>query len=157
MKSAIKIDKLTMIIAGIFMILLVALSLYLISNVEREKGQGEVFVLEIIDGDTFKMSDGTTIRLLCVNTPEEDDDSGNYERAAKFLESLVLYQDVRLEEGETLDKTDKYDRELRFVYVNSSTTPGKEIFVNKEIIRLGFSHVYDYGDDDGECWEMVGE
>jgi len=155
MKPISKSNKFTIVIAVIFIIILVALSLYLISNAEKEKGQGDVFVLDIIDGDTFRMSDRTTIRLLCVNTPEEDDDSGNYERATKFLESLVLYQDVRLVEGETLDKTDKYNRELRFVYVNSATS-NEEIFVNKEIIRLGFSEIYSYQDEDGECERIVG-
>lgn len=155
MKPINKRDKLIMILAGIFIIILVALGLHLISNTEKEKGQGDVFVLDVIEGDTFKMSDGTTIRLLCVNIPEEDDDSGNYERATKFLESLVLYQDVRLEQGETLDKTDKYNRELRFVYVDSPTLE-KEIFVNKEIIRLGFSEIYSHQDEDGGCERMVG-
>ena len=156
MKQAIKTDKLAMIIAGIFLIIIVVLALYLISKGEKEKGQGDLFVLDIIDGDTFKMSDGTIIRLLCVNTPEADDDSGNYKRATKFLESLVLFQDVRLEQGETLDKTDKYNRELRFVYVASPTLGQDEIFVNKEIIRLGFSEVYAYQDEEGECERIVG-
>jgi len=60
---------------------------------------------------------------------------------------------VRLEQGETLNKTDKYERTLAFVYVNNL---GKEVFVNKMIIEAGFSDVYLYGDEEGECEGMVG-
>ena len=114
-----------MIIATIFLFLVVAFALWIIYTVEYEKGEGELFVIDVIDGDTFKMSDNTVVRMLCINTPEADEP--NYERAAKFLESLILYKEVRLVEGDTLNSTDKYGRELRFVYVDTSAG---EVFVN---------------------------
>ncbi|MCK5624772.1 thermonuclease family protein [Candidatus Pacearchaeota archaeon] len=64
-----------------------------------------------------------------------------------------MYKEVRLEQGETLNKTDKYQRTLAFVYVNNL---GKQVFVNKLIIDSGFSDVYSYGDYDGECGWVVG-
>ena len=133
------------------LIILIGFALYLVYTIEVEKGEGEEFVREVIDGDTFKMNTGDSIRLLCVNTPEQDEEG--YERAMDFLESLVLYKEVRLEQAETLNKTDKYERTLAFVYVNNL---GKEVFVNKLIIDAGFSDVYTYGDDEGECDRMVG-
>jgi len=142
---------LIVILSVMLLIVLVSFAVYLIYTIEVEKGEGEEFVREVIDGDTFKMNTGDSIRLLCVNTPEQDEEG--YERATKFLESLVLYKEVRLEQAETLNKTDKYGRTLAFVYVNNL---GKEVFVNKMIIDAGFSNVYTYGDDYGECEGMVG-
>ena len=134
------------------LIILIGFALYLVYTIEVEKGEGEEFVREVIDGDTFKMNTGDSIRLLCVNTPEQDEEG--YERAMDFLESLVLYKEVRLEQAETLNKTDKYERTLAFVYVNNL---GKEVFVNKLIIDAGFSDVYTYGDEEGECdMKMLG-
>ena len=142
---------LIMILSVILVIVLVGFALYVIYTIEVEKGEGEEFVRDVIDGDTFKMNTGESIRLLCVNTPEQDEEG--YERATKFLESLVLYKEVRLEQAETLNKTDKYDRTLAFVYVNNL---GKEVFVNKLISAAGFSDVYTYGDEEGECEMTVG-
>ncbi len=139
------------ILAVILLITLISFALYLIYTIEVEKGEGEEFVREVIDGDTFKMNTGDSIRLLCVNTPEQDEEG--YERATKFLESLVLYKEVRLEQAETLNKTDKYERTLAFVYVNNL---GKHVLVNKLIIDSGFSDVYDYADEEGECVRKVG-
>lgn len=139
------------ILSVMLLILLISFALYLFYTLEREKGEGEEFVRDVIDGDTFKMNTGDSIRLLCVNTPEQDEEG--YERATKFLESLVLYKEVRLEQAETLNKTDKYERTLAFVYVNNL---GKQVFVNKLIIDAGFSDVYTYGDEEGECERMVG-
>ena len=142
---------LIVILSIMLLIVLVSFAVYLIYTIEVEKGEGEEFVREVIDGDTFKMNTGESIRLLCVNTPEQDEEG--YERATKFLESLVLYKEVRLEQGETLNKTDKYERTLAFVYVNNL---GKEVFVNKLIIDAGFSDVYTYGDEEGECEGIFG-
>ena len=142
---------LIVILSVMLLIVLVSFAVYLIYTIEVEKGEGEEFVRDVIDGDTFKMNTGDSIRLLCVNTPEQDEEG--YERATKFLESLVLYKEVRLEQGETLNKTDKYERTLAFVYVNNL---GKEVFVNKLIIDAGFSDVYTYGDEEGECEGIFG-
>ncbi len=142
---------LIVILSVILLIILVSFSLYLAYTMEAEKGEGEEFVMDVIDGDTFKMNTGDSIRLLCVDTPEQDEEG--YERAMKFLESLILYKEVRLEQAETLNRTDRYGRTLAFVYVDNL---GKEVFVNKIIVEAGFSDVYAYGDEVGECLGKVG-
>ena len=142
---------LIVIFSVIFLIIVVGFGLYLIYTIEVQKGEEEEFVIDVIDGDTFKMNTGDSIRLLCVNTPEKDEE--DHKRATKFLESLVLYKEVRLEQGETLNKTDKYGRTLAFVYIDNL---GKDVFVNKLIIDAGFSDVYDYGDEEGECERKLG-
>lgn len=146
-----KHHKLYVIFTSIILLcLLVGISLFLVADYNGQNGEGEVFVVKIIDGDTLELSDGTKVRLLCVNTPEQGEEG--YERAKKFLEALTLYKKLRLEKGETLDEVDKYSRNLRFVYV---TLNDKEIFINKEIVRLGFGDFYDYMDEEGECSEKI--
>lgn len=147
------LHKNTIIITVSIIIIIAVLTLgfWLIVNYETEGMPEEgPYVLEVIDGDTFKMSDSSTIRLLCVDTPEKGEEG--CDRATKFLESLVLYRNVKLIEGQTLDKIDKYQRDLRFVYVNTSKG---EIFVNEEIVRLGFGELYGYGDDESECESKI--
>jgi endonuclease YncB( thermonuclease family) len=141
-----------MFVAVLVIIVALSFGIYLISIYEHDGKLGDgPYVLEVLDGDTFKMSDGSIIRLLCVDTPEKGEE--DYHRASKFLESLVLYRDVRLEKPETLDEVDKYNRDLRFVYVD---TPAGEVFVNEEIIRLGFGDMYTYQDSEGECVRTLG-
>jgi len=146
-----KTDTKIFIIAVISAFLLVALGLWLIVNVNSDKSDADVFVFNVIDGDTFRMSDNTIVRLLCVNTAEIG--TAGADRATKFLESLVLDKEVRLVEGETLDKIDRYNRDLRFVYVMNGD---KEVFVNKAIFDLGFSDLYEYKDPQSECKDKLG-
>ena len=150
MKSKTK-TTIIVILSVILLIILVSFSLYLLYTINVEKGEGEEFVIDVIDGDSFKMNTGDSIRLLCVDTPEQDEEG--YERAMKFLESLILYKEVRLEQAETLNRTDRYGRTLAFVYVDNL---GKEVFVNKMIVEAGFSDVYAYGDEEGECLGILG-
>ena len=126
----------------------IVIGLYLIINYEEKKNSNDL-VVEITDGDTFVIENKTIIRLLCVNTPEKGEEG--YSEAKEFLQSLIFYKEVKLIEPKTLNKTDKYGRELRFVYVEINK---KEVFVNKEILEFGFGKYYPYEDKKKEC-EMV--
>ncbi len=98
----------------------------------------------VIDGDTFVLQNGEIIRLICVDTPEENQEG--YTSAKLFLESLVLDREVRLEAD--IDDKDSYGRLLRYVYVNQS---GTEVFVNQEIVKYGFGKVFPYGNNTRLC------
>lgn len=91
-------------------------------------------ITSVVDGDTLDSSLGK-IRLLGVNTPEKGEQG--YEQASNYLKQLenktVLVERV----GENKDK---YSRLLRYVFYNG-------LFVNKEILALGFAHYYAYDDD----------
>ncbi len=102
--------------------------------------------IKIIDGDTFELANQDTIRLLCVDTPEQGEEG--YDEAINFLSSLILYQEVRLESS--LDDKDSYGRLLRFVYVQDET--GEEIFVNQEIISQEYGELFPYGNN--SCSEI---
>ena len=132
-------------------IALIILALYLIT-IYKNPGGGKSgaegnYVSEIIDGDTFKMSNGEIVRLLCVDTPEKG--KQGYEEAGSFLASLIWDKEVRLIRSNESEDKDKYGRSLRFVYVENS---GEEIFVNKEIVDSGYGSLFIYENE--SCGEI---
>ena len=70
------------------------------------------FIDRVIDGDTVE-SNGTSIRLLGINTPERGE--MYYLEAKEFLESLVLNETVRLEYGK--EREERYGRTLAYLYM----------------------------------------
>lgn len=82
-------------------------------------------VTKIIDGDTFLIEGGYSVRMLGIDADERDHPC--YEQAKDRLEELILNKDVRLEKG-TEDK-DQWCRYLRYVWVgdtNIGSTLAKE-------------------------------
>lgn len=91
-------------------------------------------VTRVIDGDTIEVEiDGEEyrVRYIGIDTPERGEPY--YEEARGANQKLVGGQEVRLERDVT--DRDKYDRLLRYVYVDG-------IFVNLELVRLGYARVY---------------
>ncbi len=99
-----------------------------------------VTVQRVLDGDTFKTTQGEKIRLLGINTPEIRHDTspaqpfGN--AAKKVLTRLIEGKQVRL--GFDKEKKDKYGRTLAHVYLRDG------LWVNAELVRLGMAHVYTF-------------
>ncbi len=94
-----------------------------------------LIVTEVEDGDTIVLSNGETVRLLGINAPER----GEYcsQEATERLKELVDGKKVRLESD--IEDRDMYNRLLRYVYVDNT-------FVNVEMVRGGYAHVYLYND-----------
>lgn len=91
----------------------------------------QVLVARVIDGDTIELQDGSRVRYLGIDTPE----SGEYyasEATAKNRE-LVEGKIVELQSGKR--DQDKYDRLLRYVYVDG-------VFVNAELVAQGYATAY---------------
>jgi len=109
----------------------------------NSNGSGEIGrVVNVIDGDTIDVEiDGFThrVRYVGVNTPERDEVC--YGEASQANRDLVDGKTVRLER-DTSD-TDRYDRLLRYVYVD-------DVFVNAELIRQGYAEVVLYEPDERE-------
>jgi|GEM_PF-927493 len=102
-------------------------------------------VTRVIDGDTFELSNGEKVRMICIDTPEQGEEG--YEEAKAYLESLVLNKIVRLEKD--VSEKDKYNRLLRYVYT-------EDLFVNKELVEEGYAEVFRYGEDVKRCGEIEG-
>ena len=84
--------------------------------------------VEIIDGDTFKLGNGDTVRLIGIDAPELSQPGGVLSR--EYLAHLFLGKPITLERGS--EDRDKYHRLLRFVYINN-------LCINEEMIRQGYA------------------
>ena len=91
-------------------------------------------ISRIIDGDTFELTTGQSIRLYGITCPEQ----GNpfYEEATDFTQNLTENQTVILEYEQGYE-SDKFDRLLVYVIVN-----GKNL--NIELARNGLAEVVIY-------------
>jgi micrococcal nuclease len=88
-------------------------------------------VVEVIDGDTIILENGSKIRLIGINTPEKG--YPYYIEAKERVKSLILFQNVRLESD--VEDKDDHNRLLRYVYVDN-------IFVNLWLVEEGYAHVF---------------
>lgn len=94
---------------------------------------------DVTDGDTIRLTDGSRVRLIGIDTPEV---SGPYTKAecfgreaSDFLARLLEPGDeVRLELDE--EHQDRYGRLLAYVYRESD-----DLFVNAELVRKGFARL----------------
>jgi micrococcal nuclease len=93
--------------------------------------QTKVTVARVIDGDTIELANGKKVRLLGIDAPEQG--QHYYEEAKEKLSKLVEGKEIVLEGDVT--NTDKNGRLLRYVFVDG-------LFVNLELIRLGFANTY---------------
>lgn len=113
----------------------------------------EVLVERVIDGDTLRLASGERVRLIGIDTPEMHESEKLYRdsrrsgqdaktiqalgrRSYAFTKKLVEGKTVRLEFD--VEKRDKYDRLLAYVYLPDGT------FVNAEIIKQGYASVMTY-------------
>lgn len=103
-------------------------------------------VAKITDGDTIKvMIDGKieTVRLANINTPESVDPRRPVEclgkEASVKMAELVTGKKVSLEPDTTQANKDRYERLLRFVFLEDGTDVGLEM------IRQGYAQSSPYG------------
>jgi len=96
-------------------------------------------VTKVIDGDTIMVkinNEEKSIRLIGINTPETNECFGK--EATERMKELVENKKVKLEADGTQDDKDKYDRLLRYIYLEDGT------FVNEQLIKDGLAKEYTY-------------
>ncbi|KQP65251.1 DUF2510 domain-containing protein [Nocardioides sp. Leaf285] len=76
-------------------------------------------VTRVVDGDTLELGDGTTVRLVGVDTPEVGECGS--EKATALLSRLVLGARVDLRRSD--EDRDRYGRLLRYVDLTSGPRP----------------------------------
>ncbi|NTW14708.1 MAG: thermonuclease family protein [Candidatus Moranbacteria bacterium] len=103
---------------------------------------GAFKVARVIDGDTIEIEGGERVRYIGMDTPESVTPGKPAEcfgkDASEWNAALVEGKMVRLEK-DTTDR-DQYGRLLRYVYAD-------DIFVNEELVRLGFAYATAYPPD----------
>jgi micrococcal nuclease len=104
---------------------------------------GQYAVLEVLDGDTIIVSmDGRpeTIRMIGLDTPETHHPNKPVQcfgqAAGDNLARLVGFNAVRLEADPLSQNRDRYDRLLRYVYLEDGT------LLNAKQIEQGFAFAY---------------
>lgn len=126
-----KREKSKYLLASIFFIFILSTIFYFVfynSVKDNSNDSNELKAIEVIDGDTFILSNNQYARLIGVNAPEKDE--LNYNKSKEFLESKIINQTIRLEYD--LDKRDNYGRLLVYVFVN-------ETFINKLLVKEGYA------------------
>ncbi|MBA7712120.1 hypothetical protein ES703_121090 [subsurface metagenome] len=92
----------------------------------------------VVDGDTIELSNGETVRLIGVDTPELHHPSRPVEyfatEAKVFVEQIASDCEVKLMFGK--ERRGKYGRLLAYVYLPDGT------FLNAEIIKQGYGFAY---------------
>jgi endonuclease YncB( thermonuclease family) len=105
--------------------------------------EGFVFAAEVVDGDTIRLADGSVVRYIGVDTPETVHPKKAVQcygkEASSFNRSLVEGMPVKLVRD--ISDTDKYDRLLRYVYLEDGT------FVNLALIAQGYAQAVTYPPD----------
>jgi len=98
-----------------------------------------VAVIKVIDGDTIVIEGGYRVRYIGIDTPEIHPRLEAYGiEARQANRQMVEGKRVRLEKD--VSETDRYDRLLRYVYV-------EDVFVNAELVRVGLARVISYPPD----------
>lgn len=102
-------------------------------------------VIKIIDGDTIDVEiEGKIqrVRVIGINTPEVVDPRKQVEcfgkEASKKAKELLKGKRVRLEKDETQPEVDKYQRLLRYVFLEDGTDFGLTM------IKEGYAYEYTY-------------
>ena len=119
-------------VVKVALVLALVLLLFSACSTTSEK----VLVTRVIDGDTIEIQGGDRVRYIGIDTPERGDPY--YLEATAKNEELVEGRRVRLEK-DTSEK-DRYGRLLRYIFVD-------DLFVNAEMVRLGYARAYSYPPD----------
>lgn len=103
-------------------------------------------VVAVIDGDTLDVSiDGKVerLRLIGIDTPETVDPRKPVQcfgkEASNKSKELLIGKKVSLQSDSTQGDRDKYDRLLRYVFLEDGTN------FNFQMIEDGYAHEYTYG------------
>lgn len=107
-----------------------------------ETTQTGYLVTKVVDGDTIEIEGGEKVRLIGIDTPETVDPRrpvGCFgPEASQTTKSLLEGKRVSFETD--LTDRDKYNRLLRYVWVNN-------LFVNEYLVREGLAKSYSYPPD----------
>ncbi len=116
-------------------------------------------VKRVVDGDTFKIASGETVRLIGPDTPEichfksngelqnpdcEDEEGG--QAATEFVRDLIEGEEVVLVGDANIGARDYFGRLLQYVYM-------KDRFLNLELIEKGYAPIYERLEKDAEFRE----
>jgi len=113
-----------------------------------------ILVKRVVDGDTLVLENGERVRLIGIDTPELHESNKLQRDAARSKQDVNTIKEMgqaayeftkKLVEGKKVslefdvEKYDRYDRLLAYVYLNKDNT-----FVNAEIVKQGYASLMTY-------------
>lgn len=87
---------------------------------------GNAYVEHVIDGDTVVLGDGSRVRLVGIDAPEEDEPCG--QRATEAMRRMVEHRVVTVGNPDSVQDTDKYGRLLR--YLDTDADPAASLLTD---------------------------
>jgi micrococcal nuclease len=104
-------------------------------NITDAKSNLQTFqISQVVDGDTVKLTNSATLRLIGINTPEKN--MPLFQEATDFLTILIQNKSVQIESH----GTDRYGRTLSYIFLDDKN-------INKEILTEGLATLYYYDKD----------
>jgi micrococcal nuclease len=125
------------------LLLVVAISLLSCAPVTIES---QARVVRVIDGDTIEIAGGAHVRYIGMDTPETYPEVEFYGLEAK-AKNIELVEGKVVTLVKDVSETDKYGRLLRYIYVDG-------VFVNGELVRLGYARAVAYPPDTRYRWQL---
>ncbi len=107
----------------------------------------------VVDGDTIVVGDGERVRLIGIDTPETKDPRepvGCFGVEASRHTEKLLPPGTGVRLVYDVERTDRYDRTLAYVYRSSDG-----LFVNAALVRDGYAYAYTYPPDVAHADELV--
>jgi len=111
-------------------ILIILITILISCGIIFSKNKETAKVFEVIDGDTIRLTNEKTVRLIGINAPEK----GQYyfEESKSKLKELVEERKITLEKD--VDEKDSFGRLLRYVFIGDK-------FVNLKLVEEGYAYV----------------
>lgn len=104
-------------------------------------------VIEVVDGDTLLLADGSKVRMIGIQAPKLALGRNGFEdwpladEAKQTLADITLGTEVRLAFGG--ERMDRHGRVLAHVFVNSSP----ELWAQEYMLKEGMARVYSFADN----------
>jgi len=99
-------------------------------------------VSRVSDGDTLRTTAGRKVRLVQIDAPELHGDCFGKAALVALRRLAPVGSRITLQRDPALDNTDRYGRQLRYVYVDGTN-------VNLALVRQGAASPYFYRGDRG--------
>lgn len=122
------------------------------SRFDNSKLEGfvEARVTQVVDGDTVRLSDGTTVRMVGMNTPETSGEPEAYgEQAKAYAREVLENRIVYLEQD--VSKTDQFGRALNYIWLDRPERIDEESIrksmFNAMALAEGFAQPYTFPPD----------
>lgn len=121
-----------------FLLITILCSLSCVSLSSCASVEKTVYIVKVVDGDTFDDSDGNRYRMYGIDAPEKGQPFGK--TAKRFLSGMILNKNVKIE----VMNADRYGRSVCKVYDENNSDVGAAM------LKAGLAHHFRRYDDSAE-------